>query len=424
MAERVAGIVLRAEGARRAHDGAALPALEQEARGVLDQLRESLGALGSRPEPAETQEVPEPHGPTPSTLDVLLAAGLGVAIAVESVVVSATRGPWWANVLAALAVTAPLVWRRGRPIVAVSATLGAAALMSAWLTPLATMVTPVALLIVTFFSIGAWCRGWSWVLGWAVAAVGNVGIYLASRSAEDLDEGAWAVSIWMIGAVALGRVAAARHARVLRASDVVRRLELGRGSAVRLAMAQERQTVAGELHDSVAHAMTVVCLHAGAPRRGRGEVEDALRTIASVSEQCLAELRDGLDVIEGSALPLDRVRIGDLGRRMGVDVEVAVPHALQGPAAGVAFRVVRESLVNIARHATGAAACVTATDEGASLRVDVVNAPGAAAERGDGSGAGLTGLAETVAAAGGRLEWGPSADGGFRVSAVIPQVAP
>ena len=113
MAERVAGIVLRAEGARRAHDATALPVLEQEARGVLDQLRETLGSL-SEPTPAldVRRAARAVADRSPSQLDVLLALGLGVAIAVESVVVSATRGPWWANVLASLAVATPLVWRR------------------------------------------------------------------------------------------------------------------------------------------------------------------------------------------------------------------------------------------------------------------------------------------------------------------------
>ena len=362
--------------------------------------------------------------PAPSRLDVLGAAALGVAIAVESVVVSATRGPWWANVLASLAVATPLVWRRGHTILAVAGTLGAATLMSAWLTPLATMVTPVALLVVTFYSVGAWCRGHWWLLGWAVAAVGNICVYLASSSAEDLDAGAWVLPIWMLGAVALGRVAAGRHDRVLRASEVVRRLELGRGSAVRLAMAQERQALAGELHDSVAHAMTVVCLHAGAQRRSGGDVEGALETIVSTSELCLAELRGGLDAIEGSAMPLDKHRIGDLGRRMGVDLDVAVPQPVGGPAGGVAFRVVRESLVNVARHAAGAATSVTAVHEGTAVRVDVVNGPGSSGADDAGSGTGLAGLADTVAAAGGRLEWGRCTDGGFRVSAVIPQEVP
>lgn len=424
LAENIAGIVLRAEGARRAHDAGALPVLEQEARGVLDRLRESLGSLHEpAPRPVSVDLASSP-GPRPSAVDVVLAVGVGVGIAVESVVVAATRGPGWANVLAGLAVATPLVWRRGHPIAAVAASLGIATLMSAWLTPLAVMVTPVALLVVTFYSIGAWCRGRSWLLGWALAATGNVAIYLVSRSGEGLDSGALAIPIEMLGAVALGRISAARHSRVLRAESVVRQLQQGRGAAVRLAMAQERQSLAGELHDSVAHAMTVVCLHAGAQGRGGGDVDGALRTIAATSEQCLAELREGLDAIEGSALPLDRHRIGDMGRRMGVDLEVAVPRPLGGPAGGVAFRVVRESLVNVARHAHGASTSVSAVHEGAALRVDVVNGPGSESRPTTGSGTGLAGLADTVEAAGGQLKWGPLDDGGFQVSAVIPQEVP
>ena len=140
----------------------------------------------------------------------------------------------------------------------------------------------------------------------------------------------------------------------------------------------------------------------------------------------MAELRDGLDAIETSDRPLEQSRLTAVGRRVGVDVGVTEPEPRPtGPAAALAFRVVREAIVNVARHAPGAAAEVSGDPRGdgrcgsRSSTTAATPAPVVA-----GTGAGLAGLAHAVAAAGGTLGWGPRTEGGFAVVAEIPEDRP
>ena len=427
LAERIAGIALLAEGAERSRDGDAFEVLESEARGVLDQLRSALGTLAPA-EPAEPGPPPvHDPPPRPSPLDVALAAGLGIGLAVETTVHRLAQGPLWANLLLSALVAAPLVLRRSHPLAAIGTSLGAGIVMSAFLTPIPATVTGVALLVIVFYSVGAWCRSWWWVPGWLLAATGTVVMEQVSGLADDASDGdpGWIVLVWTVAAVTLGRLAAGWQERVRRTAQVVVELDRGRGAATRLATARTRQALASELHDTVAHAMTVVCVQAGAQRRSHGDGDAVLHTIAATAATSVAELRDGLDAIETSHQPLDQRRLTALGRRVGVDVGVTEPeHAPTGPAAALAFRVVREAIVNVARHAPGSSAEVRVTRERRALRVEILDRGSDSGAVVAGAGAGLAGLAHAVTEAGGTLGWGPRTEGGFSVVAEIPEDRP
>ncbi len=429
LAERIAAIALRSEGAQRSPDAQALEVLEQEARGVIDQLRAALGSLappapdGPEPEPRPGPDEQPGGGPRPSRLDLALAGGLGVALAIETTIHPLARGPVWANVLAGLVVAAPLVVRRGHPTAAVTASLLVAVAVSAWLTPIPATVTGVALLVLVFYTIGAWCRRWWWVPAWALAAAASLLMEQVSGLADDGVDGdaGWIVLLWTVAAVGLGRVGAGWQERLRRTSQVVDEIERGRGAATRMAAAHERQALASELHDTVAHAMTVVCLQAGAQRRTGGDAGPALRTIAATAAGSLAELRDGLDTLETAPHPLAASRLTAIGRRVGVDVSVTTTGPPPtGAAAALAFRVAREALVNVARHAPGAPAEVSVSRVGDVVLVEVVDRGSASSPVVTGAGAGLSGLARAVGSAGGTLRWGPRPGGGFRVSAEVP----
>ncbi len=423
LAEQIAAIAIRAEGARRAADATALAAIETEARSVLDRLREALGSMraddGHRPPVAASGHA----APRLTVLDVLVPAAIGAAIAIETAVISDARGPVWANTVGAFAVVAPLVARRRHPIVATVTSSAVGVAMSAVLTPIPETVTGVALLAVIFYSVGAWCRRWWWLVGWGVAALGTVAMEWVSGANGEATGGddEWIVLVWTVGAVAVGRITAGWQDRVRRTEAVVDALERGRGAAVRLAVAQEREVLASELHDTVAHAMTAVCLQAGAQQRAGGDYDDALRVIASVAERSLVELRDGLEAMESAEHPLDHSRIAALGRRVGVDLQVNAEGAGSGPAAALAHRVIREAVVNVARHAPGASAAVRVHRSGNDLSVEVVDDGSQERAVLKGTGTGLRGLAETLESMGGKLEWGHREPGGFRVAALIPQ---
>ncbi len=426
LAEQIAAIGIRAEGARRAEDATALAAIETEARTVLDRLRDALGSL-------RTDDGTPPVAPTDTVtvrglnaFDVLVPALIGVALAIETAVVDHAEGPIWANVLAALGVVSPLVVRRVHPILAVAGVGVLGIAMSAVLTPIPETVTGVALMVLIFYTVGAWCPRWWWLVGWAVATAGVLGMELISGQGGDSEgsDDAWIVLFWTVGAVAVGRITAGWQLRVQRTQAVVDELGRGRDAAVHLAVAREREALASELHDTVAHAMTVVCLQAGAHQRAGGTPHEALATIAAAAEKSLEELREGLEAMEAADDPLDRSRITALGRRLGVDLQVSAEHTGSGPAAVLAHRVIREAVVNVARHAPGASAAVRIERADDDMLVEVVDDGSQHEGTLDGTGTGLHGLAETLAAVGGALEWGPRQPRGFRVAARIPAAVP
>ena len=434
LAERIAGIALRAEGARLSGDDAALQVIEVEARGVLDQLRAALGSMRSeQPRTVQQETVHQKtvhqetveRRPPPSARDVMLALAIGGALAVETSVIADARGPEWANVVAAVMTAAPLALRRGRPITSGTASLVLGCAMSIWLTPIPTTVTGLALLTVIFYSIGAWCGRWWWLAGWAIVTVGAVVMTAAAVGSDNSATGddLGIVLLWGAGAVALGRVTAGWQVRVRRTASIVDALARGRGAAVRLATAREREALAGELHDTVAHAMTVVCLHAGAVRRSPADAAGALQTISTTAESSLAELRDGIDTFESVEHPLETRRIAAVGRQMGVDVE-PVGVQVDGAAAVLGYRVVREAIVNISRHAPGARATVTVQRNNGNLSIEVLDGGSPHAPAAVGTGTGLAGLARAVENAGGTMVWGARPDSGYRVAAMIPADAP
>ena len=276
-------------------------------------------------------------------------------MAVETVVHPLLAGPVWANVLASVLVAAPARLPRGHPFAALGGSLLAAMLMSAWLTPIPATVTGVALLVIVFYTVGAWCRGWWWVLGWLLAAGGTVLLEEVSGLADDGVDGdaGWIVLVWTVAAVVLGRLGAGWQERVRRTADVVAELERGRGSATRLATAQEREALASELHDTVAHAMTVVCVQAGAQRRSR-------RGRQRPPSKPSRPRRPGAWPSSGTAWTRSRATRPALepspaGRRRSPGRRRRGGHragARRRPAAAaaLAFRVVREAVVNVARH--------------------------------------------------------------------------
>lgn len=460
--ERIAAIALLAEGARLGGDGGVIAAIETEARAVLDRLRETIGVLRDRPsDEGDVEHAPSPGAvaggaatvpisrrpvprsapdaastsPRRSVVDLAVPAGLALSMSMEVALAPQTRGPLVANVLAAALLTAPLAVRRSRPWLAVLGTSALAVLMGVWLTPPSELVTGVALVVAVFYTVGAWIPGRGWLLAWLAAAASLVLLEWVATArdgaSEESDVGV--VLLWSAVAVGLGRLAAGWQTRLQRIRSVVDELDRRRAVDVRLAAAHEREDAASRLHDTVAHAMSVVCLQAGAEQRGATDAYSALSVIATVAEESLAELREEVDATTSS--PLDPGHLTAMGRRLGVDVEVDVTAEPVGPHSSLAQRVVRESLVNITRHAPGARAAVRVVVEDGDLRVEVddegppvagaaglpLSAPrGVATLAHRGTGTGLRGLSVAVRSVGGSLDWGVRDGGGFRVVAVLP----
>ncbi|WP_327134711.1 histidine kinase [Streptomyces sp. NBC_01343] len=220
----------------------------------------------------------------------------------------------------------------------------------------------------------------------------------------------------------------------------------------RRTLLEERARIARELHDVVAHHMSVITVQAdSAPYRLPGmpePVREEFAAIAASARESLGEMRRLLTVLRG-----DRANGGDgtrppdgtgalapqpgIGRiqqlveatvRAGQPVELSLAAGAERaapPAVDLsAYRIVQEALANVVRHAPGAETRVSVTHDAGEVLVLVVNGPAArdaAVEPvGSGTGHGLVGMRERVRLTGGTLDTGPLPDGGFRVAARLP----
>ncbi|WP_344561848.1 sensor histidine kinase [Streptomyces axinellae] len=213
---------------------------------------------------------------------------------------------------------------------------------------------------------------------------------------------------------------------------------------------EERARIARELHDVVAHHMSVITVQADSAPYRLGGLPEAAReefgTIAATARESLAEMRRLLGVLRSEGAQGERAPQPGLERleqlveatvRAGVPAELSVdvPDTAPGsgesvaarPAQAVtlsAYRIVQEALANVVRHAPGAVTRVSVTADGADLTVLVVNAASPAPEGAPlettGTGHGLVGMRERVRLVGGSLDIGPLPDGGFRVAARLP----
>ena len=198
---------------------------------------------------------------------------------------------------------------------------------------------------------------------------------------------------------------------------------------------EERLHIAREVHDVVAHTLSVVIVQANAGLQVLEErpeqARESLRTIADSSRQALNELRATLGVLREDDRVAPRQPSRDLTRldelvapalEAGLAVELDGEPGLERVPAVVsasAYRVVQEAVTNVLRHSQATRLRVHVGLVGATLAVDVVD-DGVGAPSSGREGNGLRGMRERVAALGGRFSAGPRPDGGFEVSARIP----
>jgi signal transduction histidine kinase len=209
--------------------------------------------------------------------------------------------------------------------------------------------------------------------------------------------------------------------------------ERERETVARLAVAEERARIARELHDVVAHAVSVMVLQVGAVRHGLPETEDreALQGVERAGRTALAEMRRLLGAMRRDG---DGVQLGpepgldDLGPlleevgRAGLPVQLRVEgerHDLSRAVDLSAYRIVQEGLTNALKHAHAAHAEVTVRYRPLELELEVRD-DGRGPTAGDGFGHGLIGIRERVTIYGGEMSAGPENGSGFVLSARLP----
>lgn len=238
------------------------------------------------------------------------------------------------------------------------------------------------------------------------------------------------VAAWIAATVAVSELV-----RVRREQWARERAE--RAEAARRRADEERLRIARELHDVLAHSISVINVQAGVglalldshPEQAR----TALTTIKAASKEALGEVRQVLDTLrtpgDAPRAPAPGLaRLPELveqaaGAGLTVEVEGQAP-ALSPGTDLAAFRIVQEALTNVVRHSRSRHARVRLEQGGGELRLRIDDdGPATGADAG-GSGSGLVGMRERAAALGGTIEAGPRDDGGFRVLAVLPVRAP
>ncbi|MFF2011635.1 sensor histidine kinase [Streptomyces sp. NPDC058195] len=253
--------------------------------------------------------------------------------------------------------------------------------------------------------------------------------------------GPWKFTVIMLVVLALVMAAATgvRRTREVRARLAEQEAALAQERAHRTVL-EERARIARELHDVVAHHMSVISIQAdAAPYRVAnppGELVAALADIRAGALEGLAELRSLLGVLrsedrtDGNAPKAPQPtleRLDDLlagVRAAGLDVRAVTSGTRRPLPDGVelsAYRIVQEALSNALRHAPGATARVELTYTSTALGLRILNGPGRrAAQPSPGAGHGILGMRERAAMLGGELSAGATPDGGYEVTALLP----
>jgi signal transduction histidine kinase len=343
------------------------------------------------------------------------------------------------GVLLLAAETLPLTWRRRSPraVLAVM-TASAIVLLLAGFRP---TVADLGLVVAVYSVAGHSSRRSAVIAGLAflVALAAVMAIADVKYPQEQTQPQQYIVNFasfafaWFLGLLQRNR---REHTAKLEALN--RQLAEERESRARWAVSEERSRIARELHDVIAHAVSVMVVQAGAARRVAvtrpEQARDAMTSIESTGRQALVEMRRVVGVLRNGDEPttLDpQPRLADVpalveqARKAGLEVELDVKGDPRSLPAGVdlsAYRIVQEALTNVRKHAGPASVEVRVRYGTHSLRIEVTD-DGRSASGPDSNGNrghGLIGMRERVALYGGKLDVGPRPEGGFRVLADLP----
>ncbi|MEU6287993.1 sensor histidine kinase [Streptomyces sp. NPDC046988] len=325
---------------------------------------------------------------------------------------------------------AALLWRQRHPVPVVFGTAAATLLYLGSGYPYGPVFVAVA--VACFSAVVTGHRRAAWtamVTLWAGHALVSHWLYRRLPPSGD-SAASWGeeivIATWVVAIVALSELARTRREQWAR-----ERAE--RAQAAKRRADEERLRIARELHDVLAHSISVINVQAGVglalldsdPEQAR----TALTTIKDQSKEALGEVRQVLDALRtpgdaprAPAPGLDRLpELVEQAAGAGLTVEVeGEPPRLSPGTDLAAFRIVQEALTNVVRHSGSRHARVRLDRDGRTLRLRVDDdGPATGADAG-GSGNGLAGMRERAAALGGTIEAGPRADGGFRVLAALP----
>jgi len=349
---------------------------------------------------------------------------------------SSTQGPRTILVPVALVFTLSLLARERLPLASRLVSFAALALWAGYAPHGGSSVSYFAGVLLAFWVAGTAPEPRDALLAWAAggALVAYSETLYSGGGVGDFFFTMLVVSALWLGAFTLGR--RTRRARALQ--ERLEQEQVERERRARRAVAEERTRMAHELHDVVAHSLSVAIIQTVAatgelPESERGgPVDDRLRAIEASCRDALAEMRRLLNVLRAEADEPDLApapglaSLGGLIERVrgaGVQLDLVTDGNAFPVTPGLdlaAYRVIQEALTNTLKHAPGAHGRLWLRYRSEGLDIEILDdGPGESAI-GNGSGRGLVGMRERVALYGGTLEAGPLPDGGFRVHAWLP----
>jgi signal transduction histidine kinase len=357
----------------------------------------------------------------PSLVDLALV----VFVLVPSLWV-ATRHPHPAlGAVLVVAQTAPLLFRRQRPVAVVTIVTALAVVMivcGVWL-------LPFQLAIALYTLAAAPARRTTWIVALGSIAAVTVAIAFAGHYVEFGDSAARVV--FLIAAWLLGDSLGSRRAYVREIEEKAERLERERASDARRIVAEEQARIARELHDVVAHALSVIVVQAGAADEvfqiDPGRARTPIRAIDTAARAALADLRRVLGILQHDAAYepqpglerldglIDQVRA--TGLRVALEIEGAT-HPVPATVDLSAYRIIQEALTTTLKHADAEHARVSVR-YGEDLELEIRD-DGRGGQNGNRAGRGLTGMRERAAMLGGSVEAKSPPSGGYLVKARLP----
>ncbi|MFI8488057.1 sensor histidine kinase [Streptomyces rubrogriseus] len=378
---------------------------------------------------------------SPYAVDAAVAALVLFAVSLQWLFPDEGDDPLsWRGWLLGAATAVPLVWRRAAPFATACAVSVATPAQAVHHAP------PPDLMyggFVVLYTLAALARPWQrrvMLAGWLIGVAATI------SHKEDAEPFEYAFQLLSIGcAYALGSLTRTQRAYTAELEDRARRLERERAADTARATAQERARIARDMHDILAHAVSLMVVQAEAGpvvvRSDPARAEAAFDAIATAGRDAMTQLRRILGVLKEEErepgprrLPQPGLTalpglVRGVGESAGLRVELRTtgePGALPADTEVAAYRIVQEALTNTVKHAYASCAVVGLdwAEDGVTLTVtDDGRGPAAPGDGPGGGGHGLIGIRERAAACGGEAVTGGGPDGGFRVVVRLPVAA-
>jgi signal transduction histidine kinase len=349
--------------------------------------------------------------PSSRTVDIGLTVLVALLLVPGTIIDAAQHDKALLAAIFTVAAVVPLLWRRRAPFVTLAIIMG--------VTVLTPVDGPFAIpLMVSLFTIGAY-RSWEETIAASGAVVLTGVVYRVAGGPQFTNGDLVGLALLCVVASGLGLYIGTRRAGIIAQRE--------------RAVGEERLRIAQELHDVVAHNVSLIVVQAQALGATAGDerVREATDGIADLGRQAMREMHRTLKLLRGddAAELAPQPGLGELpellerARTAGVGIELAVegePRPLAQSVDLSAYRIVQEALTNVVKHAEGAHTQVTLGYRPDALELTIADSGGGAPSAASPGGHGLVGMRERAALFGGTLTAGPRDGHGFEVRASLP----